>query len=121
MSIVLVLCTRMWRSTAYVLDIAVQKQVYLQKKWAVRGILNCGIRACRTDFPALLAYVKERGAITIPITSYTFDIPHLAQYNFQLIFKEMSTTSLRITAQLLHDKKTILEESVEFSAAYIVA
>lgn len=121
MSIVLVMCTRMWRSTAYVVDIAVQKQVYLQKKWAVRGLLSCGIRACRTDFSLLQAQIKEQGTITVPIASYIFDQPHLAQYTSLLIFKGINASTILITAQLREDKKIIIEESIEISTTNVVA
>ncbi len=121
MSIVLVLCTRMWRSTTYVIDIAVQKQVYMQKKWAVRGLLSCGARACKTDFSLLQAKIKERGTITVPVASYAFDQPHVASYTSILIFKGINASTLLVTAQLKEDKKIIIEESLEISTTNVVA
>ncbi len=121
MSIVLALCTRMWRSTAYVVDISVQKQLYMQKKWAVRGLLNCGIHACKTDFSSLLSHIKEQGTITMPITSYTFGIPHFANYTSLLIFKGINSSTVQVTAQLLEGKKIIFEESSEISTTNVVA
>ncbi|MGE0010313.1 MAG: hypothetical protein AB7F19_07320 [Candidatus Babeliales bacterium] len=122
MSILLVLCTRMWRSTAYSVDIAVQKQIHMQKKWAVQGILNCGIEACKIDFEALYARVEEQGGeLTVPITSYAFDVPHVAHLTFLLTFKASKLNTLDLTAQILEDKKLIIQTSTIVSRTSIVA
>lgn len=114
MSMLLVLCTRMWRTTAYVIDIVIQKQAFMQKKWAARVVLNCGIQACRSDFAAVHAYVTQQGgSVTVPLSSYVIDIPLVAHYTPAVTFTVSDATTVHITGELFDGKKSILATSCD--------
>lgn len=101
MSILLVLCSSMWRTTAYVIDIVVKKQEYMQNKWATRGLLNCGIIACQKDFAAVHKRVSQQGGnISIPLRSYTLSLPQLKNYTPTLVFAVQGDDALQVTAEL---------------------
>lgn len=121
MSILLVLCTRMWRTTAYVVDISLQKQLHMQKKWALKGILTCGIEAAKTDFNALAEQINEHGSITLLLNSYSFDIPHLAQAMYFLVFTLVDKTTMQVTAQQREGEKIMMQTSLYVFNSAVVA
>lgn len=112
MSVVLVLCTRMWRTTAYVVDIAVKKQEAVQHKWAAQGILQCGVAACRANFNNVYQKVQEQGgSITVPLHSYTFSIPQLKNSTSTITFATHDGTSLHLMAALRSGGKIVCEKT----------
>lgn len=121
MSVALVLCTRMWQSTAYVFDIAAQKQLHTQQKWATRGILNCGIAACSKDFQAVCNVIKQQGGkLSLPIT-YNHPVPHLKAYSSHLSFELLDDTSLNITAALHNGAKIVHSLTTRVAQTTVVA
>lgn len=121
MSILLVLCTRMWRTTAYVVDISLQKQIHMQKKWALRGILKCGIEAAKKDFSALAQYIKEQGILILPLNSYTFDIPHLRSATFYVVFKLLDERTMQVSAEQREGEKIVMQASIQVLNINVVA
>ncbi len=107
MSMLMVLSTRLWRSTASVMDIALQKQLYVQKKWAMQGILACGLAACKADPQAMRSYLLEQGGtLSMPLTSYLIEIPSLQPRAQQLTFTLQGEDSIVIEAQLIAGNAT---------------
>lgn len=109
-SLLLMFCTGVWKTTSYLVDFTLQKQIYVQNRYIIEGIMRLVIKWTISSWIDLHKALQYQNQITYSFYHLPTSIEHLKDYrSYIIIQRNLATDMLYIEVVLSKEQDTILK------------
>jgi len=99
-SIALIICTQVWRSTTYMVELSIQKQDYLQKIMIAEGVFRYMAKYIHTHFLHIVKKLTHfNDGITVELSDWP-GTPVAKKYTPLILIKRLEDTRIALLVQL---------------------
>lgn len=98
-----------WKTTVYLVDFVVQKQVYIQKRYIIEGIMRLVVKDVSLNWQELHQILQQRNKeVTYSIKNLPITIEHLKNCSSNIMIECKTADMLEIKIALLRETSCLL-------------
>ncbi len=105
----LLICTGVWKSTTYLVDFALQKQVYIQNRYFLEGVMRWVIRWIQIEWNMLEQMLLSNEKVTYSLKDWPKNSEHLKTYVPKVTIQRYTPDTYKLKVKLVSEQKCILK------------
>jgi len=105
----LLVCTGVWRTTAYLVNFTLQRQVYIQNRYCIEGVMRWALRWAVSEWDVLGGVLDQKEKIFCSLNNWPFEIEHLKSCKITITIRSDKPNTCHIEAMLLRDKMVVFK------------